>query len=103
MERNIDPKTSIRIQKTSIRIQKTTKHGNQSANVRTSIDGTENRLGKVTRRINSSSKISPRNKELVWKFVEHYKIQGLSTYSAFEGLNAVVQSVALRLVDTILG
>jgi len=59
----------------------------QRANVRTSIYNIENRLQNVTKRINSSSRISPHNRELIWKFAEHCKIQGLSTLRVIFYLN----------------
>jgi len=43
---------------------------NQRANVRTSIYNIENRLQNVSKRINSSPRISPHNRELIWKFAE---------------------------------
>jgi len=55
--------------------------------VRASIYNIENRLQNVTKRINSSPRISPRNKELIWKFAEHCKIQGLSVLRVIFYLN----------------
>ena len=52
--------------------------GNQRENVRESIYNIENRLQNVTKRINQTTRISPRNKELIWAFCEHCKAQGLS-------------------------
>ena len=46
--------------------------------MRESIYNIENRLENVTKRINQSNQISPRNKELIWAFCEHCKAQGLS-------------------------
>jgi len=55
--------------------------------VRTSIYNIENRLQNVTKRINTSPKISTHNKELIWKFAENCKIQGLSTLRIIFYLN----------------
>lgn len=60
---------------------------NLPVNVRESIYNIENRLQNVTKRINSSSRISPHNKELIWNFAEHCKIQGLSVLRVIFYLN----------------
>jgi hypothetical protein len=51
----------------------------QRENVRESIYNIQNRLENVTKRINHSQQISPSSKELIWKFCEHCRVQGLST------------------------
>ena len=55
--------------------------------MRTSIYNIENRLQNVTKRINASPRISTHNKELIWEFAEHCKIQGLSTLRVIFYLN----------------
>jgi integrase/recombinase XerD len=52
--------------------------GAQNGNVTGDIYNIQNRLENVNKRIESSQRITPRNKELIWKFCEHCRLQGLS-------------------------
>jgi len=59
----------------------------QTGNVTGDIYGIQNRLENVSKRIESSQKITPRNRELIWKFAEHCRLQGLSTLRVVFYLN----------------
>jgi integrase/recombinase XerD len=52
---------------------------NQRENVIQDIYNIRNRLENVTKRVSQNKDISEHNKELIWKFCEHCKLQGLST------------------------
>ncbi len=55
--------------------------------MRDSIYNIPNRLENVTKRINKSPQITPHNKELIWKFCDYCKLQGLSTLRVLFYLN----------------
>jgi site-specific recombinase XerD len=59
----------------------------QTGNVTGDIYKVQNRLENVSKRIKSSQKITPRNKELIWEFSDHCRLQGLSTLRVVFYLN----------------
>ena len=59
----------------------------QTGSVTGDIYNVQNRLQNVNRRIKSSERITPRNKELIWKFCEHCRLQGLSNLRVVFYLN----------------
>lgn len=59
----------------------------QTDNVTGDIYKVQNRLENVKKRIESTQRITPRNKELIWKFCEHCRLQGLSNLRVIFYLN----------------
>jgi site-specific recombinase XerD len=59
----------------------------QTANLRAKICNIQNRLENLSRRIESSHWITLRNKELIWKFCDHYRLQWLSNLRVVFYLN----------------
>jgi site-specific recombinase XerC len=59
----------------------------QTGSVTGDIYNVQDRLENVKRRIESSQKITPRNKELIWKFCDHCRLQGLSNLRVVFYLN----------------
>jgi site-specific recombinase XerD len=59
----------------------------QTGNVTGDIYNVQNRLENVRKRIESSQKITPRNKDLIWKFCERCRLQGLSNLRVVFYLN----------------
>ena len=51
----------------------------ETGSVTGDIHNIQNRLENVKRRTESSQRTKLANKELIWKFVEHCRLQGLST------------------------
>ncbi len=68
-------------------IEKSLNRQIQTEKVRDSIYNIPNRLENVTKRISQSQQITPRNKELIWKFCDHCKLLGLSTLRVLFYLN----------------
>lgn len=71
----------------------------QRANVRDDIYAVPRRVQNVTKRINQSQGISDHNKELIWKFCEHCKLQGLSTLRVLFYLNRFLNIAKLAKKD----
>ena len=67
--------------------------------MRDDIYAVQRRLQNVTRRINRSPAISDHNKELIWKFCEHCKLQGLSTLRVLFYLNRFLNIATLANID----
>jgi len=59
----------------------------QTGSVIGDIYNVQNRLENVNKRIESSQRITPRNRELIWKFCDHCRLQGLSTLRVVFYLN----------------
>ena len=68
-------------------------------NVREDIYNIQGRLQNITKRINHSPAISDHNKELIWKFCEHCKLQGLSTLRVLFYLNRFLNIAKLAQKD----
>jgi site-specific recombinase XerD len=71
----------------------------QRENVKEDIYNIQGRLRNVTKRINQNSAISEHNKELIWKFCEHCKLQGLSTLRVLFYLNRFLDIAKLAKKD----
>jgi integrase/recombinase XerD len=71
----------------------------QRENVREDIYNVQGRLRNVTKRINQNSAISDHDKELIWKFCEHCKLQGLSTLRVLLYLNRFLDIAKLAKKD----
>ena len=67
--------------------------------MREDIYNIQGRLQNVTKRINQNPTISEHNKELIWKFCEHCKLQGLSTLRVLFYLNRFLNIVKLAKKD----
>jgi len=59
----------------------------QTGSVIGDIYNVQNRLENVNRRIESSQRITPHNRELIWKFCDHCRLQGLSALRVVFYLN----------------
>jgi len=59
----------------------------QTGSVTGDIYNVQNRLENVNKRIESSQRITPHNRELIWKFCDHCRLQGLSTLRVVFYLN----------------
>ena len=59
----------------------------QTGSVTGDIYNVQNRLENVNKRIESSQRITPHNRELIWKFCDHCRVQGLSTLRVVFYLN----------------
>jgi len=59
----------------------------QTGSVIGDIYNVQNRLENVNKRIKLSERITPRNKELIWKFCDHCRLQGLSALRVVFYLN----------------
>jgi site-specific recombinase XerC len=75
------------VRKTSVRAPKSAYTGAKTGNVRADIYNVQNRLESVNKRFESSQSITVRNKELIWKFCDHCRLQGLSNLRVVFYLN----------------